>query len=222
MRVLHLDVGVVLAEDLDEPVEVGGRVGGPLLLERLADASGEAAGERDQPLRVGLEQLPVDARLVVVALEVGRRGELDQVAVAGVVGGEEREVGVALGLGAAVVGDVDLAAEQRLDAVLAGLAVELDRPGHGAVVGEPDRRHLELSGAGREGRDAARPVEDRVLGVDVEVDERRFWHGTPILGLAQDRTHGVPTRINRVVRPERLGGYRDRPKSDTLRPAAMS
>src|SRR5207253_9500518 len=82
---------------------------------------------------------------------------------------------------AAVVGHVDLAAEQWLDAGLAGLAVELDRPGHGAVVGEPDRRHLELSGLGREGGDAARPVEDRVLGVDVKVDERRFGHGKPIL-----------------------------------------
>jgi hypothetical protein len=55
------------------------------------------------------------------------------------------------------------------------------------VVGEPDRRHLELSGTGREGGNPAGPIEDRVLGVDVKVDERRFWHGTPILDLAQDR-----------------------------------
>src|ERR687887_394440 len=85
-----------------------------------------------------LEQLPVDARLVVVPLEVGGRGELDQVAVAGVVGGEQREVRVPLRLRAAVVGNVDLAAEQRLDAVLLGLAVKLDRASHGAVVGEPE------------------------------------------------------------------------------------
>ena len=62
--VLELDVGRVAAEDLREPVEVGARVGGPVLLERLADAAREAAGERDQPRRVPLEQLPVDARLV--------------------------------------------------------------------------------------------------------------------------------------------------------------
>ena len=69
-RVLDLDVGRVAAEDLREPVELGARVGGAVLLERLADAAREAAGERDQPVRVPLEQLPVDARLVVVALEV--------------------------------------------------------------------------------------------------------------------------------------------------------
>ena len=46
---------------------------GAVLLERLAHAPGQAAGERDQALRVALEQLPVDARLVVVALEVAER-----------------------------------------------------------------------------------------------------------------------------------------------------
>ena len=46
-RVLELDVGLVAPEDLDKPVEVGGGVGRAVLLERLADAAGEAAGERD-------------------------------------------------------------------------------------------------------------------------------------------------------------------------------
>ena len=88
---------------------------------------------------------------------------------------------IPLGLGAAVVADVDLAAENRLDSDLSGLPVELNSPGERAVVGEPDSRHLELSSPSRKGRDAARPVEDRVLGVDVKVDERRFRHGQPIL-----------------------------------------
>ena len=73
VRVLELDVDVVAAEHLHEPVEVGLGVERPVLLERLADAAGEAAGERDEALRVALEQLPVDARLVVVALEVAER-----------------------------------------------------------------------------------------------------------------------------------------------------
>ena len=117
MGVLQLDVDVVAPEDLSEPVELGLRVGGPVLLERLADAPGEAAGEGDHAGRVPLEQLPVDARLVVVALEVAEARELDQVRVAGVVGGEQRQVRVALLLGAPVVGDVDLAADDRLDAL---------------------------------------------------------------------------------------------------------
>ena len=83
---------------------------------------------------------------------------------------------VALLLRAAVVGDVDLAADDRLDAVLFGLAVELDRAGERAVVGEPDGGHLELGGPLRERRDAAGAVENRVFGVDVEVDEGRLGH----------------------------------------------
>ena len=129
-----------------------------------------------------LEQLPVDARLVVVALEVAEARELDQVPVALGRLGEQRQVRVALLLRLAVVGDVDLAADDRLHAVLLGLLDELDRARERAVVGERDRRHLELRGPRGERRDPARPVEDRELRVDVEMDEGgRFRHGKAIL-----------------------------------------
>ena len=171
VRVLHLDVDVVLAEDRREAVELALGVVGAPLLERLADAAREAAAERDEPGAVPVEQLPVDARLVVVALEVAERAELDQVRVALVRLGEERQVRVALLLGLAVVGDVDLAAEDRLDAVLFRRLDEVDRARERAVVGEPDGGHLELGRAGRELGNPARPVEDRELGVDVQMDE---------------------------------------------------
>ena len=170
--VLQLDVRGVAPEDLRQPVEVGARVGRPRLLERPADPPGEAAGERDQTFRVPFEQLPVDARLVVVALQVAQRGELDQVGVALIRLGEQRQVCVALPLQAAVVADVDLAADDRLDAVTGGLAVEGHGTGERAVVGERHGRHLEPRGLLAERRDPARPVEDRILGVDMQVDER--------------------------------------------------
>ena len=115
VRVLELDVDVVAAEDLLEPVELCLGVALAVLFERLADATGEAPRERDQPRAVALEQLPVDARLVVVALEIAERGELDQVRVALVRRGEEREMRLPLLLRVPVVGDVDLAADDRLD-----------------------------------------------------------------------------------------------------------
>ena len=191
VRVLELDVDVVAAEDLLEPVELRLGVGAAVLLERLADASGEAARERDQPRAVALEQLPVDARLVVVALEVAERGELDQVRVALVRLGEEREMRLPLLLRVPVVGDVDLAADDRLDPFVPGRLVEVDRAGERAVVGERDGRHLELGSPLREVRDPARAVEDRVLGVDVEVDEGRFGHGESSLALSPE---GARTR----------------------------
>ncbi len=183
--VLDLDVDVVAPEDLRQPVEVGGGVLRTALLERPADPAGEAAGERHDPVRVRLEVPPVDPRLVVVALEVGGRGELDQVPVALVRLGQQGQVRVALLLARGVVADVDLAADQRLDAGLLGLLVELDGAGERAVVGERDGGHLELGGAGDQRRNPASPVEDRELGVDVEVDELSR-QGRAILGRRQD------------------------------------
>ena len=147
VRVLQLDVDVVAAEDLREPVELGARRRSA----RLSSSALQTRPERQpesaiSPPRVPLEQLPVDARLVVVALEVAERRELDQVRVALVRLGEQRQVRVALLLRAAVVGDVDLAADDRLDArASCAVLVELDRAGQRAVVGERDRRHLELA-----------------------------------------------------------------------------
>src|SRR5262249_36259497 len=98
---------------------------------------------------------------------------LDEVRVALVRLGEEREMRVALRLGEAIVGDVDLAADDRLDAVLTCLPVELDHACERSVIRERYCRHLEALGLVDERRDPAGAVEDRVLGVDVKVDERR-------------------------------------------------
>ena len=148
-RVLELDVSVLAPEDLCQPVEIVARVGRPVLLERLADAPGEAAGEGDQARGVGLQQLPVDARLRVVALEIAERGELDQVRVALVRLGQQREVRVAARAGVAVVGDVDLAADDRLDPFLLRRLVEIDRAGERAVVGAAPRRASRARPRGR-------------------------------------------------------------------------
>jgi hypothetical protein len=99
-------------------------------------------------------------------------------------------VRVALSLRAAVVGDVDLAADDGLDAVATRFAEEFDRSGQRSVVGERDGRHLEFGRSLGERRDPARSVEDRVLGMDVEMDERRGFgsgHGRVILGTGVDR-----------------------------------
>ena len=183
--VLDLDVDVVAAEDLRQAVEVGRGVLGAALLERAGDAAREAAGERDEPLRMRLQMAPVHARLVVVALEVAGGGELDQVPVALVGLGQERQVRVALLLLGRVVADVHLTADQRLDALLPGVLVELHGAGERAVVGERHSGHLELGRPSGEVRDPAGPVEDRELGVNVEVDELGS-HGLAILRMAQD------------------------------------
>jgi hypothetical protein len=125
-----------------------------------------------------------------VALQVSRRAQLHQIAKALVCGGEQGEVValVAHVLGLAVVDEVGLQADDRLDPVaLAGLVV-LHRAVHDAVVGEPQRRLAEGRSALGEGIDATGPVEDGVLGVDVEMGERRVRHRAWNIGSRSDRT----------------------------------
>ena len=68
-----------------------------------------------------------------------------------------------------IVDEVDLAAEDRLDAVLCARAVELHHAVHDTVVGEPERGLIELGGALSERLDPACAIEQRVLGVDVQM-----------------------------------------------------
>jgi hypothetical protein len=83
--------------------------------EELVQLAGEAAREARQPAGVALEDLLVDARPVVIALDIGDRRELEQVLVAALVAREQRQVrvrvvGLVVGLEPALLGDVDLAA----------------------------------------------------------------------------------------------------------------
>ena len=112
----------------------------------LAEARLEAARERDHAVRVAVEELRVDARLA--AAKPSRkppRGELDEVAEARVGGRQQGQV-VALpaALGAAVVDQVGLEPEDRLDPVVAARLVVLDRAVHDPVVGQAERRHAQL------------------------------------------------------------------------------
>ena len=86
--VLQLEIKIVGTERLLEPIERLARLGQLVLLDRFGDFTGEAAGERDQPFFVRCQQLLVDARLVIIALEVRGGGQLDEILVARLVFGQ--------------------------------------------------------------------------------------------------------------------------------------
>ena len=138
-----------------------------------------AGRQRDQALGVRREQLVVDARLVVEALEEGERREAHEVLEAALVARQEHQVVRRLpgAVVAAPAGDVGLHAQDRLDAGLPGRLVELHGPEQGAVVGEGQGRHAELGGPLHHAGDRARAVEQRVVAVVVEVDELGLLHG---------------------------------------------
>ena len=209
---LDLEVDVLGAEHLQQLVGVAARLGRGVVDEPPAEARLEAAGERDDAVGVALEQRQVDVGLAApVALEVAGRAELDEVAEALVAGGQQREVVALVAdlLGLAVVDEVGLEPDDRLDPVaLAGLVV-LDRAVHHAVVGEPERGLAEGRGALGQSVDPAGPVEDGVLGMDVEMGERRVRHRAADYTSGLGQTGGPESGLRRNLRGRR--GARLRP-----------
>jgi hypothetical protein len=193
----HVDL-VVVVHDLEEEVlgpedvpVVGGGLVGLLELPQAhpgLDLARGAAGGRDDSRRVLGDELPVHARLVVVALERGHAGEPEQVPQAFGVLRDHRHVRVRAAAGEVVAalarlapehgllvetvlrGDVGLDAEDRLDAGLLRLLVEPVAAVHVAVVGHRERGLPEALGLREQGFEFRGPVEHRVLGVHMQVD----------------------------------------------------
>ncbi len=174
--VLHLEEEVAGAEQI--PIGRGGLYC-PLRLVRPnpgRDFAFQAAAEPNQPLRVRREDVFVDARLVIEPLRVPGRDELDEVVEPFVrLGQEHQMVGRLAGdprpLLAPARRHVHLTPENGIDAALPGLVVEGDRGEHVAVLGHGHGRHLQFGGAIEHLADAARAVEQREFGMQVQVNE---------------------------------------------------
>src|SRR5207249_2465008 len=78
---------------------------------------------------------------------------------------------------------VDLAAEDRVDSALPRVVVKNDRRKQIPVLGHGDGRHVQLRGLIKELVYAARAVQQRVLGVQVKMDEISH-HRTLACGIA--------------------------------------
>ncbi len=123
MVVLDFDVVVVAEEFLIPGGDFQGlfHVGLAAGQQRAVQLAGNAAAQANQPFPVGGQQLLVDPRLEIKPLQERRRGELDEVAEAGAVAGQQRQVvagllrAAQLFLEAAAGGDVGLQAENRID-----------------------------------------------------------------------------------------------------------
>jgi hypothetical protein len=197
--VVHqLEEDVVLAEEVLELACLAHRLVVLAQAQPRLDRAAGAAGADDEALAVLGQDLLVHAGLEVVALEARARGEPEQVVHALGALGPHRHVGVGATAGdvvAALLGQVTLAppdpaalaahgagrdvgldADDRLHAVLLGLAVEVVGAVQVAVVGHRDGRHAEVAGAGEQPVEQRCPVEHGIFGVHVEVHE--VVHGT--------------------------------------------
>ena len=168
----HLDVEAV-AEDLAIRLRVAQGFGIVVAQQRCRNQAGHAAGEDDQALVVLRQELEIDARFVVVAFEEALGDEGHQVSVSHQVCCQQRHVGfVAHGTVEAPPGrDVRLAAQNGREPHLARRVVKLHRAVHHAVVRQRDGRRSGLRRPAAKLVDSAGAVEQRVFGVDVQMDE---------------------------------------------------
>ena len=132
------------------------------------------ARETNDPLGVALEGFVVHPRLEVVALEERQAPELEQVAVARLVLRQQSQMPTLLALrvfAEPVLHHVGFQPYDGFDSRVDTLLVELDGARKHAVVRDGERGHAELGRASHQVFHLARPVQRRVVRVDVQVAE---------------------------------------------------
>ena len=158
----------------------------------------DAGRKADEPLGILAQQGLVHARLVVEALQKALGHQLDEVVIARVVLGQQDKVVPFAGqfgrLVEMVVADVDLAAENGLDADLGALLGEIGRAVHVAVIGDGAGGHAEVLGAVAQVLEADGPVQQAVFGMAVQMHEighaAFLGRGGPAAGDEGERRRG--------------------------------
>ncbi len=176
--ILHLDEEILLAQEVRVSPRRFERLARLPRQQPLADFAAVAAAHHDQPVLVLLEQLHVNPRAVIEAVEERAGSELHQVAVAAHIRREQRQVIVCLlaaGGGLLVLAaarrDVRLVADDRLHSRAGHRLVELDRAVEIPVVGQRAGLHLLRLRQLRERSRRAGAVEQAEVAVNVEVNE---------------------------------------------------
>src|SRR5579863_6128205 len=217
--VLNFEKEVFLAEDVavgvSEPAGVVVFFGENGFVEVAAQAGREA----DEAFGMCGEEILVDARLVVEAFQERRGNHLDQVFVAFLVLAEQDEMVVTVAVDArleSLLGNVHLATDDRMNPLRLRGVVEADRAEEVAMIGHGDSGHFLLCDDFHELIDFARAVEQRIIGVVVEVNEGGLGHRETAIQLSGETTTILlgPSRSQTVVsplRPTRLTGNCNRP-----------
>jgi len=160
--------------------------------QRPPDVAARGAGQCDQSRgRSGIEPLAREQRAAApLPLEVAARHQTGEVAKPREILGDQRQQDRLRALAAAV--DPEVRSDQGLHALLLRLAVELHHRKEIAVVGQGHGRHAGRGYRLHEPRHADNAVQERVLGVQPQVDERRA------AGTNQRRGHAQKFTVSRA------------------------
>ena len=173
--VLQFDIEILPEHGFEPPGKgIGFLI--PVVEQVLGDIPGQAGGEAHKALTMLGKQIVVDAGFVVEAVDESLGGQIHEVLIANLVLGQEDEVGV-LPVRLAVLGHIapgrhiGLDAQDRLDALLFALPIEVDDPVHDPMVRDRHGALPQCLGAGHQGRYARRPVQKGVLGMNMQMHE---------------------------------------------------
>ena len=181
---------IVVAEDPLEPLHHALGLLHVVVHDGLGHLAAQTCRAADQPFVVLFEQLLVDARLVIEPLGKRVGDHLAEVVVAFEVLGQQDQVVaglLVLVLLETVFHHVDLTAEDRLHPGVRSGVVEILDTVHIAVVGDGDSIHPQRFGAFDERLDGRGAVEDRILGMYVQMDEFRHGRNSSNLSHNKDR-----------------------------------
>ena len=135
-----------------------------------------APGKADKPLVILFQQFVVNAGAVVKAFQMPLGHQLHQVAVPGIVPGQQYQmIGAAFraaAVVAAVVRHIDLAADNGLDTHFLALGIKVHHAVQVAVVGNGKGVHPQTFDLSHQFGDAADAVQHTVFGVGMEMGEQ--------------------------------------------------
>jgi hypothetical protein len=156
--------------------------------DRARHRAAQARGQGHQSLGVPTQQLPVDARVVIEALQKSHRVEVRQIfPTREVLGQKHQVVAAALGAIQSILGHVGFAAQDGLDPVGSGLQIEIESAEQVPMVGHGHLSHAQRQRLGEKLVEANGAIEQAVLGVKMQVREARH-----VLRL------GLPVRCTKV------------------------
>ena len=189
--VLQLNIIVALAEQI---VIVKSNLLGALIVpcqNRLRDLTGKAGGKADQAFVVLLQQVMVNARLGIKALQETGGYHFDQVFIPGFIFAEQDQVVVAVNavdlIKAGAGGNIHLTANDRLDACGFGCIIKGNTAVHNTVVGNGNGGLAQLFDIVKQAVNTAGAIQQAVLSMQVQVGElslrlvwRGFWHNVSL------------------------------------------
>src|SRR5207249_4262112 len=143
--------------------------------DKLAEFTGSAAAETDDPLLMGGENILIDPRNVVIAFQEGDGSHANEIAKPGAILGEQGEVeaGVAAAarfpVGAFAGGHISFITEDRIETRGPAFLIKLNSSIEVAVIRESQGVHPQLFGARYELGNAASAVEQAVMTVAMQM-----------------------------------------------------